>query len=108
MLKTIFRLTGLIALAMAVITAVLDLTRSIANSTFTMTALGQEWRDFHIPSLNGFQVAIQRHLNVPWIWDFVIVPVLLAPSWLVFSVIALIFLWVGRRKERRWRQRFGS
>lgn len=108
MFRTLSRFIGLLALAMAVITAVLDLTRSIANSAITITALGLEWREFHVPSLNGFQVGIQRHLNAPWIWDYLVVPILLTPSWVVFMVFAIIFLWMGRRKDRRWKQRFGS
>lgn len=108
MLRIIAKLFGLIALAMTVITAVLDLTRSIANSALTITALGEEWFHFHLPSLNGFQVGVQRKLGAPWLWESVIQNILLAPSWLVFGVLAIIFLWLGRRKERRWRQRFGS
>ncbi len=108
MLKTIAKLIGFIALAMTVITAILDLTRTIANSALTITSLGLEWFNFHLPSLNGFQVGIQRKLGVPWLWESVIQNILLAPSWLVFGVIAIIFLWLGRRKDRCWRQRFGS
>ncbi len=108
MLKTIIKLTGIIALAMTVITAILDLTRSIANSAVTITPLGLEWFNFHLPSLNGFQVGVQRKLGMPWLWESVIQNILLAPSWLVFGAMAIIFLWFGRRKERHWRQRFGS
>lgn len=108
MFKFIAKLIGFIALAMTVITAILDLTRSIANSALTITPLGFEWFNFHLPSLNGFQVGVQRKLGMPWLWESVIQNILLAPSWLVFGVLAIIFLWLGRRKNRRWRQRFGS
>jgi len=108
MLKFIAKLIGFIALAMTVITAILDLTRSIANSAMTVTPLGVEWSDFHTPSLGAFQVGIQRHLGIPSFWDYIVIPILLTPSWLVFGVIAIIFLWIGRQKNRRWRQRFGS
>lgn len=108
MLKFFAKLIGFIALAMTVITAILDLTRSIANSAMTITPLGLEWFNFHLPSLNGFQVGIERKLGAPWLWENVIQNILLAPSWVVFGALAIIFLWMGRRKERRWRQRFGS
>ena len=108
MLKPIVKLFGILALALSVITAILDITRTIANSALTITPLGKEWFDFHVPSLNGFQVGVQRKLGMPWLWDFLIVPVLQAPSWLVFAVFAILFLWLGRRRERRWRQRFGD
>lgn len=108
MFRIIAKLVGLFALAMTVITAILDITRSIANSALTITALGLEWRDFNVASLQNFQVGIERKLGFPWLWENVLQNILLAPSWLVFGVIAIIFLWLGRRKERRWRQRFGS
>lgn len=108
MIRLFAKLIGLISLALVAITAILDITRSIANSEMTLTPLGQEWFNFHLPSLNGFQVGIERHLGFPWLWENVVQNILLAPSWIVFAVLALIFLWLGRRKERRWRQRFGS
>ena len=108
MLRLFAKFIGLIALALTVITAILDITRSIANSALTITALGLEWSQFHVPSLQNFQVGIQRKLGAPWLWESVIQNILLAPSWLVFAVIAIIFLWFSRRKDRRWRKRFGS
>lgn len=107
MFRFILKIIGLVFLALAVITAILDMTRSIANSSLTITALGQEWFSFHSASLNNFQVAVQRHLGIPWIWENVIQNILLLPSWAVFFVLALLFLWAGRRPERRWRRRFG-
>lgn len=107
MLRLLFKSLGLLALVMAVITAVLDLTRSIANSNLTITALGEEWVNFSIASLQNFQVGVERHLGLPWLWENVIQFILLQPSWLVFSVLALIFLWVGRKRKRHWQERFG-
>ncbi|MEM9278992.1 MAG: hypothetical protein AAGA76_10490 [Pseudomonadota bacterium] len=107
MIRLVAKILGTLFLVMAVITAVLDLTRTIANSALTMTPLGKEWFDFHLASLNNFQVGIQRHLGAPWLWDFLVNYILLLPSWVVFFVLALIFLWLGRRPERRWQKRFG-
>jgi hypothetical protein len=108
MLRIIAKLFGLIALAMTVITAVLDLTRSIANSALTITALGEEWSSIHANSLIGFQGVIEKNIGSPWIFNALVIPILSVPSWLVFGILAIVFLWLGRRKERRWRQRFGS
>ncbi len=108
MLRIIATLIGFIALAMAVITAILDITRSIADSDLIMKPLGEQWFEFHLQSLNGFQVGVQRHLGLPWLWENIIQNILLAPSWLVFAIIAILFLWLGRHKERRWRIRFGN
>ena len=107
MLRMILNIAGMISLVMAVITAVLDLTRSIANSALTTTALGLEWSEFHVASLQYLQVGIERHLGLPWLWSAIFQNILLLPSWIVFLVLALLFLWLGRRPERRWQRRFG-
>ena len=107
MLRIIAKIFGTLFLVLAVITAVLDLTRTIANSSLTVTALGLEWREFHVASLQNLQVGIERHLAAPWLWSAVIQNILLLPSWIVFFVLALLFLWLGRTPERRWQKRFG-
>lgn len=108
MLRIIAKLIGFIALALALISAVLDLTRSIANSQLTITAFGQEWSKFHVPSLQYFQVGIERHLGLPWLWENVVQNILLSPSWLVLFILAIIFLWLGRKRKRHWQERFGK
>ncbi len=106
MLKFVSKMVGLLFLALALIAAVLDITRSIANSVLTYTPLGQDWFNFSNSTLNLFQVGIQRQLGLPWLWDSVIVNILLAPSWLIFAILALMFLWLGRRRDRRIGKRF--
>ena len=106
MFRTLARFIGLLFLVLAVITAVLDMTRTIANSALTTTALGLEWFEFHSASLNNFQVGIERHLGAPWLWS-VIQNILLLPSWGVFFVLALLFFLLGRKPVRRWQKRFG-
>ncbi|MEL7428607.1 MAG: hypothetical protein AAFN43_01285 [Pseudomonadota bacterium] len=107
MLRLITKMIGIVLLVFAVIAAVLDLTRSIANSAMTITALGQDWADFNRESLLLLQPAVERYLH-PFFWDPVIQNILLMPSWLVFFVLALIFLWMGRKRRRNWQERFGK
>lgn len=107
MIRFFTNLIGLCFLVLAAITAVLDLTRTIANSTLTLTPLGLEWRNFDVESLQYFQVGVERHLGLPWVWTNIIQTVLLWPSALVFVLFAALFLWLGKRPERRWRKRFG-
>lgn len=95
-------------MALAVITAVLDITRSIANSALSIKPLGQQWFEFDVSSLNNFQVGIERKLGLPWVWENIIQNILLAPSWAVLGVLSLLFLWLGRRSKSTWRKRFGT
>ena len=106
MFRLLARLIGLISLVFAVITVVLDLTRSIANSTLTVTPLGQEWFNLSSGSLNLTQAVISRYVH-PFLWDPVMQNILLMPGWLVFFVLAIMFFWLGRKRKRHWQERFG-
>ena len=107
MFRSLSTLLGLLALALAVITAVLDLTRSIANSALTITPLGLEWFNFAPASLNLSQAIVQRYVH-EWLWDPVIQSILLMPSWLVFVLLATLFLWLGRGDDKNWKNKFGK
>ena len=105
MLKLISKILGLVFLAMAVITAILDLTRSIADSQLVLTALGEQWASVSVTSLQFLQVGIQRKLMIPWAWDLIFVPLLQLPGWFVFAILAAIFLILGRNRDLRSRKR---
>ena len=106
MLRFFVKSIGLLALVLAVITAVLDLTRSIANSAFTTTALGENWASFHRESLLLLEPAVSRYLH-PFVWNPIMQGILSLPGWFVFLVLGLIFLWLGRRRQGTWHERFG-
>ncbi|HTU52975.1 MAG TPA: hypothetical protein VMF62_03285 [Acetobacteraceae bacterium] len=60
--------------------------------------------------LNLLQAAIQRHLT-PWLWDRVLVPILIRPDWLLPAAggilcaggAASLALAANPRSTRRWR-----
>ena len=107
MLRFIAKFVGLLFLVFSVITIVLDLSRSIANSTLTITPLGLEWFNFSSGSLNLTEAIISRYLH-PFLWNPILQNILLMPSWLVFFVLAIMFFWLGRKRKRGWQERFGS
>ena len=78
MIKAILRLIGLLVLALALITAVLDIARSIADSTLVITPLGKDWFDLSVDSLNLAQAVVQRYLH-PMVWDPFIQSILQLP-----------------------------
>lgn len=106
MFRLLMKTIGMFLLALALITAVLDLTRSVANSELVFTAMGLEWRNFDVESLQYFQVGIERHLGLPWLWS-IFQSILLLPSWIVLSAVALLFFWAGHKPGRKWQRRFG-
>lgn len=105
MFKSVIRILALFALAMALITGVLDITRSIADSTVVMTPLGIDWLELAPTSLYRAQTFIQSYLH-PVIWDPGIRTILMAPSWAVFACLWLLLSLAGRNRQRRWQDRF--
>ncbi len=114
MLSFVARFLGLWFWAGAVVAAIYDGTKSLAATHLVTTPLGETWFALHPASLNGLQVAIERHLadflantlggafaDIGYtLWNPVIQTVLQSPSWLVFGVLGLVFLWAGRKRER--------
>jgi hypothetical protein len=107
MFKFLFRLFALMFLLLAAVTGILDITRSIADSTVVMTPLGQDWFNYSASTLNQFQSLVQRYVH-PDVWDPGIQKILVMPSWLVFGVLALIFGLFGRRVKKRWQDQYGA
>lgn len=95
------------ALALALIAAVLDITRSIADSALVLTPLGIDWLRLSPASLNLTQSAILEYVH-PLIWDPVIQTILQAPTWFVLGVLWLFLAWLGRRPKTRWQSRYDA
>ena len=62
MIRFIFRLLSLLLLAVAVIAAVVDTSRSLAASKLTLTSLGKGWTDLAPASLNWLLTFVQARL----------------------------------------------
>ena len=107
MFRLMFKLLALLFLVLAAITAILDVTRSIADSSIVMTALGQDWFNYSRDTLNFSQAIVQRYVH-PAIWDPGIQKILQAPSWLVFGILALLFALFGRRRRKKWQDQYGA
>lgn len=100
MIRFFFRFLAVISLAVAVILAVVDATRSIAASDLVLTPLGTSWFAVSPETLNLAQAMVQRYV-FPALWDPVIVTILTLPGFVVFLVLALLFFMIGRRPSRR-------
>jgi hypothetical protein len=64
-------------------------------------ALGQLWYDLNRSSLNLVQAVVQRYLH-PYLWDPIIVTILLCWAFAVLMVLGLLILALsGRRRQAR-------
>ena len=100
MFRFLFRLLAIFALAVAVIMAVLDVTRTIAASQLVLTPLGASWVSVSPATLDAMQAFIIANAH-PLVWNPVAIFILDQPGFAVFGVIALLLYAIGRKPERR-------
>ena len=99
MIRFFFRFLATLALAVAVIMAVLDATRSIAASALVLTPLSVSWEGASPATLDGFRGFVDEKMG-SWLWDPVILSVLNQPGFAVFLAVALLLFAIGRRPGR--------
>lgn len=97
--RFILRLLATVLLAVAVVMAVLDATRTVAANALVTTPLGTSWMAVSPDTLQRAQAAIERIL--PALWDPVALTVLELPGFVVFGVLALLVHALGRAPAKR-------
>ena len=90
------RLIGYVLLAAGFIGAVIDGTRSIANSSMVFTPLGETAFRILGERYLLLQPAIERHVH-PLLWDPVVLNLTLLPGFAVALALGLLFLWLGQK-----------
>ena len=100
MFRFLFRLMATIALAVAIIMAVLDVTRTVAASRLVLTSLAESWAGVSPSSFRQAQAFITENTH-PLVWNPVMTFILGQPGFLVFGVLAFLLYAIGHRPERR-------
>jgi len=98
------RVIGWGLLILAAIVVAIDLFGWYLNGRFQLIATGELWFRISPSTIELAQPAIQRHVAA-WLWDPVLVTVLLWPAELVLSIPGLLLAWTCRAQERRGRRR---
>lgn len=99
MMRFLLRFLGLWILAAAFIFLIYDGTKSIADrSTFFITRTSDIWSAVHQNSLIALKPMIDN-AGLPWVWDPGITSVLQQPAWLVFGIIGILLILLGRKKR---------
>ncbi len=98
MFSFLFKILGLFTLALALVLAVLDITRSITASEIVLTSLASTWANVSPATLLSSREAVQIWTH-PILWDPILLFLLQLPSWLVFWLVAMVFLKLGQRRE---------
>jgi len=93
----IVRILGVWFLLAAVISLVIDATKSLAVNQRMITSLGQQWFEMHQSSMEAAQKAVETHIH-PFVWDPVITALLFWPSWALLALVGIWMLWIGRKR----------
>ncbi len=98
MIRGLLRLIGVIFLAAAFILVIYDGARSIADTRLYIYKLGQLWTDIHAASVQTVQTKVQDSLPAV-VWDPGIRTILDQPSWLIFGIIGILLILLGRKRK---------
>lgn len=99
-MRTVFRTVGWILTAVAAVLLARDLFQWATDNQFAPLDVGFVWFTLHADSLQLAQPVVQRYLH-PWLWEPVIVTVLLWPAFVVAGVPGLLLLLSTRPRRRR-------
>ena len=94
-----FRFIGFWFLAAALVTLVIDGTKSIADSAIVTTSVADYFLQFSPTTLQKLEFGVQNNLGSPWLWDVVFVTLLGWPAFLVLGLIGTLLALVGRRRN---------
>jgi hypothetical protein len=100
LLRFLSRLIGFFLLSAAFVALVIDGTRSIAAGEFMATPLGATAFWLFPTKFPILQPAVERHLH-PWLWDPLLVNLLLAPGWAILGALGFLLFAAGLRRAPR-------
>ena len=94
------RVIGWIGLLAGASVLVRDLLAWFDTKHWMPIALGQLWYDLNRASLNLVQAVVQRYIH-PFLWDPIIVSILLSWAFVVLMVLGVLLLIVFRKRDAR-------
>ncbi len=96
------RVIGWLLIVLAVATAGHEAITSLDAGAYVSLAFGALWAKIDLASLNLVQAVIQRYI-LPWLWDEVILNIILLPAWVVLGVPGIVVAWAFRVRGGRRR-----
>ena len=100
MIRFLFRFAAMIALAIAVIMAVLDATRTVAASHLVMTPLKTSWNAVSPDTLGAAESFVREKVQ-PLLWDTAIDWIISQPGFAVFAALAFLLYLIAYKPARR-------
>jgi hypothetical protein len=100
MFRLTLRFLGLLLLAAAFAALVVDGTRSIAGGALSLTPLRQTMIWLMPEKFATLKLALQ-HALPRFLWDPVVVNVLLMPTWLVVGIVGILLMLLTQKRRPR-------
>ncbi len=97
MLRFLLRFIGLCLLATAFVFFVYDGTKSIANQGMFYSRFGDVWAIADQNSIDHVQEWLKQ--KAVWAWDPYGQAIFNLPIWVVFAVVAMVLILLGRKKK---------
>ncbi len=98
MIRFLFRFAATVSLAVAVILAVLDTTRSVVASQLVMTPLRTSWNAVSPDTLVSFEAFVRERVG-PFVWDGALSWIIDQPGFILFAVLAFLLYCAGYRRQ---------
>jgi hypothetical protein len=98
MIRFVLRFIGIVSLALAFVFFVYDGVKSIADHGVYATRIEQFWTEVNSGSLQALRDSVEQAIGAP-LWRWVVQPLLNQPVALVFGVLSLILILLGRKKK---------
>ena len=98
MIRFLLRFIGIVLLALAFIFVIYDGMKSIADHMLYATRIEQFWTEVNSGSLQGLRESVELHTGTP-IWRWLIQPLLEQPIAMVFGLLSVALIILGRKKK---------
>ena len=99
MIRSFFRLLGLLCLAVTFVLLVYDGTKSIADNMIYFTNVEEMWnRVYSRGPQDVLKPTIDRYVG-DWLWDPVMTRLFTAPTWVIAGILGIILIALGRKKK---------
>lgn len=95
----IFRYVGYLLLMAALFAGGVELVRSLGSGEWYILSVGEVIAQWDRLIINNIQVGLERYVH-PFLWDPVVLNIVLAPTWLVAGVPGLLLVLLIRHKRR--------
>ncbi|WP_281018871.1 MULTISPECIES: hypothetical protein [unclassified Minwuia] len=96
----LLRIIGYLLLFLAIAALGAEILMSVQAGEWVSLAVGDVWAQIDRESIGLVQVGLERYVH-PYLFDPVLLTILLWPSWLVAGVPALLILLLARRRRQR-------